>query len=96
MSDRVRELAARQADLQLRCAVQRRAVTQEVQGIEARFDSVDRAVKVARGALRNPVVIAAGIVALLVFGRLGGLRLLGQAALLALGARQSLRSFKRR
>lgn len=96
MSDRVRELAARQAALQLRCAVQRRAVTQEVHSIEVRFDSVDRAVKLARVMLRNPVVIAGGVIALLVFGRLGGLRLLGQAALLALGARHSLQVFKRR
>jgi hypothetical protein len=72
MSDRVRELAERQVALQLRCAFQRRAVAQEVRSIEARFDSVDRAVKVARGVLRNPAVIAGGVIALLVLGRLRG------------------------
>lgn len=96
MSDRVRELAARQAALQLRCAVQRRAVIQEVDSIEVRFDSVDRAVTLTRAVLRKPVVIAGGVIALLVFGRLGGLRLLGQTALLAFGAWQSLQAFKRR
>jgi hypothetical protein len=95
MSNRVRELAERQAALQLRCAFQRRAVAQEVRSIEARFDSVDRIVGLTRGVLRNPAVIAGGVVALLVLGRLRGLRLLGHAVLLAVGARRSLQAFKR-
>jgi len=68
---------------------------QEVDSIEVRFDSVDRAVTMTRAVLRNPVVIAGGVIALLVFGRLGGLRLLGQTALLAFGAWRSLQAFKR-
>ena len=95
MSDRVRELAERQAVLQLRCAFQRRAVADEVRSIEARFDSVDRVVGLTRGILRNPVVIGGGIIALLLFGRLSGLRLLGNAVLLAMGMRKSLQAFKR-
>jgi hypothetical protein len=95
MSDRARELAARHAELQLRCALQRRAIEQEVRSVEARFDSVDRIVGVARTVLSNPVVITGGVLTLLIFGRLGALRLLGNAVLLALGARQSLQALKR-
>jgi hypothetical protein len=94
MSERVRELADRQAALQLRCALQRRAVAREVESVEARFDSVDRAAALARGVLLNPVVIAAGIIALLTFGRAGGLHLLGRAVLLAAAARRLLRVLK--
>jgi hypothetical protein len=95
MSERVRELATRQAELQLRCAFQRRAVAREVQSLEARFDSVDRIARMTRGVLGNPAVIAGGIIALLILGRLGGLRLLGNAVLLAAATRKSLQAFKR-
>ena len=95
MSDRVRELAERQAVLQLRCAFQRRAVADEVRSIEARFDSVDRVVGLTRGILRNPVVSGGGIIALLMLGRMRGLRLLGNVVLLAMGMRQSLQAFRR-
>jgi len=95
VSDRVRELAERQAVLQLRCAFQRRAVADEVRSIEARFDSVDRVVGLTRGILRNPVVIGGGIIALLMLGRMRGLRLLGNVVLLAMGMRQSLQAFRR-
>ena len=66
MSDRVRELAEREAALLLRSAAQRRAFAAEVHGIQARLHTVDRATAVARGALLHPVVIFGGLVALLV------------------------------
>lgn len=94
MSERVHELAERQAELQLRCAVQRRAIAHEVQSIETRFDAVDRVVGTARGWLLNPAVIAAGTIALLMLGRVGGLRLLGRTVLLAAAARRLLQAVK--
>jgi hypothetical protein len=69
MSDRVRELAEREAALLLRCAAQRRAVVTEVHGIQARLRTVDRVTAVARGTLLHPVVIVGGLVALLALGR---------------------------
>ena len=63
MSDRVRELAEREAALLLRCAAQRRAVVAEVHGIQARLRTVDRVTAVARGTLLHPVVIVGGLVA---------------------------------
>lgn len=94
MSDRARELAERQAELQLRCAVQRRAIAAELRSVETRFDSVDRAATVARNVLRNPAVIAGGIVALLMLGRVGGFRLLGRAFLLMSAGRRLLATLK--
>ena len=88
MSDRVRELAARQVQLQERCAAQRASVANEVTSIEVRFSSVDRIVGFARGTLLHPVVIVAAVVALLTVGRLRGFQLLGRALLLGAAARR--------
>jgi hypothetical protein len=88
MSDRVKELAERERNLQARCAAQRASIAHEVAAIEARFESVDRIAGVARSALLNPAVIAGGIVALLTIGRLRGMRLVGRLYLLATAARR--------
>jgi len=94
MSDRVRELAERQAELQLRCAVQRRMLAAELRSVESRFDTVDRVASVARNALHNPAVIAGGIIGLLMLGRVGGFRLLGRAFLLMSAGRRLVRTLK--
>jgi hypothetical protein len=90
MSDRVRELAERQAELQLRCEMQRAVVANEFAALERRFDSVDRAVGAARRVLLHPATIVAGVVALLTIGRVGGFRLLGRAVVLGASARRLL------
>jgi hypothetical protein len=90
MSDRMRELAERQAELQLRCEMQRALVASEVAALEQRFEAVDRASRLARRVLLHPAVIIAGIVALLTIGRVGGFRLLGRAVLLGAAARRLL------
>ena len=69
MSNRVRELAEREAALLLRCAAQRRALGARCSVIEARLQSVDRVAAVARSTLLNPVVIVGGLVTLLALGR---------------------------
>jgi hypothetical protein len=90
MSDRVRELAERQAELQLRCANQRALVAREIAALERRFETVDRAAGLARRVVLHPAVIVAGVVALLTIGRVGGFRLLGRAVLLGAAARRLL------
>jgi hypothetical protein len=91
MSDRARELADRRATLQLRCAAQRRAVARDVQGIEARLHSVDRAAEIARDVLLHPMVIVASVVVLLAVGRTRMFHLLGRGLVLATAARRLLR-----
>jgi hypothetical protein len=82
MSDRVRELAEREAALLLRSAAQRRAFAAEVHGIQARLHTVDRATAVARGALLHPAMIFGGLVALLVLGRTRTLHAIGRGLVL--------------
>jgi len=83
VSERVKELAEREARLQQRCAAQRATVARELTSIEARFERVDRFASVARSVLLNPVVIVGGIVALLTIGRSRGVRLVGRVYLLS-------------
>ena len=95
MSDRARELAERQTELQLRCEMQRALVANEVAALEHRFESVDRAAGLARRVLLHPATIAAGVIALLTIGRVGGFRLLGRAILLGAAARRLLLTVRR-
>lgn len=88
MSTRVRELVDRQTTLQLRCAVQRREIAREVDLVEARLRSVDRVAAVARRVALNPAAIAAGVVALVLIGRVTGFRFLSRGLLLATAARR--------
>ena len=94
MKGRIRELAEREAELQLRCAVQRSAIATEVANIEARFETVDRAASLTRRFLTNPIVVTGGVVALLTLGRVGGIRLVGRAVLLMTAARRLLQALK--
>ena len=94
MSDRVKELAERQARLQERCALQRSSIASEVASIEARFGRVDRIARLVRTALLNPVVIGGAIVALLTVGRLRGTRLIGRLYLLSTAARQLVQTVR--
>lgn len=93
MSDRLRELAQRQASLQWRCAEQRATFAREVAAIEDRFRSTDRMAGLVRSLLSPPVVVAV-VATLLVAGRVRGLRVLGRALLFAAAARRLLRAAK--
>lgn len=88
MSERTRELEARYSELRLRCALQRRAVGAEVQGVVTRFGAFDRFAVMARSRLLDPRLLLAGIVALLAFGRMRGLHTVGRIALLAAAGRR--------
>lgn len=88
MTDRIRELGEREAELQLRCALQRRELAKEVSIVEHRLSSVDRVAQVTRSVVLNPVVVVAGIVGLIVLGRSGSYRLLSRGVLLAAAARR--------
>ena len=94
MSDRVKQLAEREALLQQRCAAQREILTHEIASIEARFERIDRVARVARTALLHPVVIAGGIVALLTIGRLRGMRVIGRLYLLSTAVRRLLQTIR--
>jgi hypothetical protein len=95
MSDRRKELVERQALLQQRCEGQRASIAHEVASIEARFAAVDRMAGLARSTLLHPVVVGAGIVALLTIGRLRGVRLIGRLFLLTTAARRLLQVVRR-
>jgi len=90
MNDRMRELAERQVELQLRCEMQRELVASEVAALERRFETIDRAAGFARRLVLHPAVIVAGIIVLFTIGRMGGFRLLGRAVLLGAAARRLL------
>lgn len=94
MSDRVRQLAEREADLQARCAAQRALIASEVTAIEARFSRVDSIARVARATLLHPAVIAGGVVALLTVGRSRGMRLVGRLYLLSTAVRRLLQTVR--
>jgi hypothetical protein len=97
VSERVKELARREADLRARCAAQRVAVADEIANIEARFERIDRALRVARKALLHPAVIVGTVVALFTIGRSGGMKLVGKLYVLSTAARrlvQTIRVFK--
>jgi hypothetical protein len=96
MSERARELAERHAQLTATCAAQRAAVAYEVANIEARFAAIDEIVGLARRTLSHPAVLVATAVALFVFARLHGGRLVGRGLLLALAARRLVRAASRR
>jgi hypothetical protein len=83
VSDRIRELADREASLQLRSAMQRREIAREVNAVESRLKTVDRVVGIARGV--------AAVVGIALIGRATGFRFLGRGLLLATAARRALR-----
>lgn len=94
MSDRVKQLAEREALLQQRCAAQRASITREIASIEARFERVDRLARLARTTLLHPIVIAGGIVALLTVGRLRGIGVIGRLYLLSTAVRRLLQTIR--
>ena len=91
MSERTRELADRQAELQLRCAAQRRAFAREVRGLETRVASMDRVASIARSTLLHPAVLVGGVAGLLMLGRARVFRLIGRGLVLATAARRLFR-----
>lgn len=94
MSDRVKQLAEREALLQQRCAAQRASITSEISSIEARFERVDRIARLARTTLLHPIVIAGGIVTLLTVGRLRGVGVIGRLYLLSTAVRRLLQTIR--
>jgi hypothetical protein len=94
MSNRVKQLAERQAELQQRCAAQRALIAGEVAAIEARFARVDRVAGAVRAVLLHPVVIVGGVVALLTIGRSRGMRLVGRLYLLSTAVRRLLHTVR--
>jgi hypothetical protein len=97
VSNRVKQLAEREAALRQRCAAQRASIAREVAGIEARFARVDRIARVARTTLLHPIVIVGGVVALLTIGRSRGVRIVGRLYLLSTAVGrllQTVRVFK--
>lgn len=94
MSNRVKQLAEREAQLQARCAAQRGLIADEVAAIELRFERVDRVARIARATVLHPVVIAGSIVALLTVGRARGMRLVGRIYLLTTAVRRLMQTVR--
>ena len=94
MSNRVKQLAERETQLQERCAAQRAVIARELASIEARFAGVDRVARLARTTLLHPLVIVGGIVALITIGRSRGVRLVGRLYLLSTAARRLVHTIR--
>lgn len=94
MSNRVKQLAEREAMLRARCVAQRAMIAREVAGLEARFARVDRIARVARTTLLHPIVIVGGVVALLTIGRSRGMRLIGRLYLLSTAVRRLVQTIR--
>jgi len=94
VSDRVKELAERQARLQQRCALQRASIATEVASLEGRFARVDRIARLARTTLLHPVVIVGGIVAAFTVGRSRGMRFIGRVYVLSTAVRRLLQTIR--
>ena len=94
MSERVKELAEREARLQARCAAQRASIAQELASIEERFGRVDRIARVARTTLLHPVVIMGAVVALFTIGRSRGMRLVGRLYVLSTAVRRLVQTVR--
>jgi hypothetical protein len=94
VSHRVKELAVREARLRERCAAQRAIIGQEIAGIEARFERVDRVARVARATLLHPAVIVGGVVALFTIGRSRGMRLVGRLYVLSTAVRRLVQTVR--
>jgi hypothetical protein len=95
MSPRSRELAQRVTALQVRCDVHRGLLGRELESIEGRFASADRVAGVARDWLRSPAAVVVGAVALVAFGRAGGLRVLGRAWIVVSALRRLVQALAR-
>ena len=94
MSNRVKQLAEKEARLQARCAAQRASIANEVASMEARFARVDRIARVARTTLLHPVVIVGGVVALLTIGKSRGVRLVGHLYVLSTAVRRLVQTIR--
>ena len=94
MSERMRELAGRQRELQARCGAQREAIAHEVRAIEDRFGAVDRLAGVVRSTLFH-VAVVTSIATVLGVGRAKGLRLLARALLFGAAVRRVLVAARR-
>ena len=94
MSNRVKQLAEREALLRARCAAQRASIAREVASIDVRLAPVDRIARIARTALLHPVVIVGSVVALLTIGRSRGMRLVGRLYLLSTAVRRLIQTIR--
>jgi hypothetical protein len=74
---RLRELAARQAELLRRSAIERDAMLYDLQEVGGTVARVDRILLSIQRSVLNPVMIAVGIGLLVALGRSRSLRLLG-------------------
>ncbi len=82
MSSRAEQLANRRRTLQLRCALQRQEVAVLTRTIESKLSGVDRLLDIAGGLLRNPLVVAAGAVGVVLLKPWRIFRFAGQGWLL--------------
>jgi len=94
MSERVKQLAEREARLQERCAAERASIAHELASIEARFERVDNIARVARTTLLHPLVIVGGVVALFTIGRSRGMRLVGRLYVLSTAVRRLVQTVR--
>jgi len=94
MSERVRQLAEKEARLQARCAAQRASIAQELASIEERFERADRIAHVARMTLLHPVVIMGAVVALFTIGRSRGMRIVGRLYVLSTAVRRLVQTVR--
>ena len=82
MSSRAELLAEKRRILQLRCAVEREELRYRHAEVDARLRSVDRAINLARGVVRHPVLIGGIMLGVAFIGPFKVLRWAGQSVFL--------------
>lgn len=78
--NRTAELAERRAQLQARCAIQRRQVAEDAANVERELGKIDRTIGTARRLFNKPVLIAVGVAALTLIGPARLVRWAGRSA----------------
>jgi YqjK-like protein len=91
VSERRQRLALKRTALLAHCAVQRGELSNEVQQIEARLASVDRAINIVRRYAAQPLLLAGGVALLVMVGPRRILRWTGRSAVFITAGRRVAR-----
>jgi hypothetical protein len=91
VSERRQRLALRRKALLAHCAVQRGELSSQVQQIEARIASVDRAINIVRRYAAQPLLLVGGLALLIMVGPRRIFRWTGRSAVLITAGRRVAR-----
>jgi hypothetical protein len=82
VSSRAEMLAAKRRELQLRCAVEREEIRFRHAEVESQLRTADRVIDIARGVVKNPILVGAAVVGVTLIGPFKILRWVSQSVFL--------------